>query len=116
VPREKNLRIQISLEDKKTLVYAGYLENTVRGWFFKESGPKASKLEDIEEILGRKVETIPVEEEEEGPKIFIHEIHQEGTGFCWVPFSAWEGFTKKEVCELCVKKNTVCRKKAEAAA
>ena len=110
MPTCKRPRIHISRQDIKILTDAGYLYETVRGWFFKTSGPSASKLEDIGEVLGRKVETIAAEEEESVPETFIPDIYQEGSGFCWVPLSAWKGFKKEEVCDLCVKKNAVCRK------
>jgi len=98
------------------LVEAGYQYQTVRMWFFKESGPSRAKLQNIEEVLDRKVEIVdPGMFPESVPDTIIPEIEPAGTGFCWVPFSAWEGLTKAQVCELCIQKNAVCRK-AEAAA
>jgi hypothetical protein len=120
VGRAINPRIQISRKDKQLLVDAGYPSVTVRTWFFKTSGPSLAQLPGIEEVLGRDLEIIDRElllekAPEPDPS---HGMGPEGSGFCWVPFSAWEGLKKKDVCELCVKKNAVCRKadqKAEAA-
>jgi hypothetical protein len=115
--RSINPRIQISREDKQLLVDAGYLHQTVRTWFFKTSGPPHTQLPGIEEVLGRPVEIIdPGSPPESVRETLISGVEAKGTGFCWVPFSAWEGFKKKDVCDLCIKKNDVCRKKVGMAA
>jgi hypothetical protein len=94
----------------KMLLDAGLPLWTVRGWFFKITGPRPSKIPELERILGRDIETIIIAPAAPVPVIEKPAPEPMGTGFCWVPFSAWEPLSKEEVCALCVQKNEVCRK------
>jgi hypothetical protein len=120
-----NPRIRITREEMHLLVAAGIGYQTVRLWFLQESGPHRNRIPRIEEILGRDLEIVVLQEKAsptpESPGadpdvLTSEEPYPEGTGFCWVPMSAWEkeGLTREQVCKECVKLRH-CRK-AEAVA
>ncbi len=126
--RKPNPRVQITRQEARALICAGFGEAQVRAWLYCKTGPYPCDYPAIEAAIEHPLEFVPVDGEDEVvspprdlPGVEPVELPKEpaGEGFCWISFDAWaaDGLTKEQVCEACVKQLGICRKaRSEAVA